>query len=1590
MKKLRSLIALILCTSMVLGILPVNLIGEDIARAAVAVSPAEYPEFRELLEQPEAGEKGESGEWQYRLYEKGRYAVITGHTDLQAQEIRIPDQLEGADVVAVADDAFAGHDALVSVTLPVNIYAMGSRAIPRGVAVCAANASYGQTWARQNGRAFRNTSELEFRSGVIDLAETRPENFVRFSSEEIMLRELEAKRLQEGDLFFLPDPSNLYQISYYRAEEISEAENGYVTIRCSTPQIEEVVTHISGENQAMMPDYSTLKLEPGVELAGGQKRASGSHGTNMAIKLAFDKKIGDLKLYLNVSASEKWNTTYDIGLFSDKVVKVTETRSFSVSGGVEAKQNWNNKDYETIKDNIKDWIKNVQPGGTKDKVLIDTPIFSVDVFSLYGVVNVVADFSLTNELSGKIEISYSNSSTITYKYQNGELTKEAKSGKKEYSLKAEANYKVGLTASIDLYLLFLKIASIKFFAGVNITATYTVAAKWTEDMTQDTPAINVNMLDCINISAQFVVEFGWSLGAGDWLTIGKMYTILSIPILGDDLHCHLWSRAYRRGANGWEPDGNKDMLHYAGDCPYDVKTVTFKAPVRNGGSYRTLKTIDDLLPGGTVEAPGDEVANAIRNDLNRKLLSWHTDMDCTPDTEVAFPATINRKGDDQVPTHTLYDKTMLYARTSKYHAVELINSAGKPLETFYAEINRNGNAPDIWQNGESDIAGGESITLPATYTLKQHDFTIRQWCQVDSKNNRMVIGPGYNPGDLYAVEDTNRDTIILMALTDEDVVGHFVRSLNDPAQTVDVYSEAGWTMICPQLDDTVSSEFAGWTVTATDDPNDTVIATLARGENFPTSGQSQKDFTFYPNWTEKQNINFSGVTGPVIGSLSGYSGGTTNIDDLIISGNRLEGIRDGATVTHLSVPSYVNGTRITSIYADAFYGNQDLQSVYIPNTITDIGMNAFSNCPNLKYILMDSADITDIQYSFAQGCGNLLGVSVPAGLQSIRGNAFEGCTKLNAIRLNCNIENGAFANCSQLASISLGGNCRSIGNNAFENCTGLTEVTIPNCVDTLGKKIFLGCTNITKLTIAARTNLAEETLQIGQGSKLAEIELKDGVTGLGYRALANGSYGFDKLTKVSLPMTLKSVGANVFENSGIKELSLYMPMTSLSGMLSMANYAFSGMHELQTLTVQGGKIPNYAFEGNEKLKTVTVLNGKIGSYAFSGCTGLETVNLGEGVISIGDNAFYGCTGLTRIKIPDSVMYLGSYFLRGCTNLTTLELGGGVAKLSSEYPDYPFYIGPQSKLNTLIIGKGVTEIGNGAFTNRGGSGTSTAYFPELRNLSLPESLTSIDSGAFEGSAIKELELAEGLASAYDAFRGMTSLEKVTICGGEIGSNAFYGCTGLTEVILEEGVTGIGSNAFYGCTGLTSLKVPNSVTSLGSYFLRGCTNLTTLELGGGIARLASDYPNYPFYIGPQSKLNTLFIGEGVTEISSYAFTNSGGSGTTTTYFPELRNLVLPSTLTTLGAGAFKGSAIKEMELAAGLASAYEAFRDWTSLEKVTIHGGEIGSYAFYGCTGLKEVILEEGVTGIGSYAFYGCTGLTSLKVPDSVTKSEAKRS
>ena len=63
------------------------------------------------------------------------------------------------------------------------------------------------------------------------------------------------------------------------------------------------------------------------------------------------------------------------------------------------------------------------------------------------------------------------------------------------------------------------------------------------------------------------------------------------------------------------------------------------------------------------------------------------------------------------------------------------------------------------------------------------------------------------------------------------------------------------------------------------------------------------------------------------------------------------------------------------------------------------------------------------------------------------------------------IRYGAFADHSNLTSVTIPNGITSIGNSAFWNCDSLSSITIPNSVTSIGEGVFVGCTSLTSITI---------------------------------------------------------------------------------------------------------------------------------------------------------------------------------------------------------------------------------------------------------------------------------------------------------------------------------------------------------------------------------------------------------------------------------------------------------------------------------------------------------------------------------------------
>ena len=134
----------------------------------------------------------------------------------------------------------------------------------------------------------------------------------------------------------------------------------------------------------------------------------------------------------------------------------------------------------------------------------------------------------------------------------------------------------------------------------------------------------------------------------------------------------------------------------------------------------------------------------------------------------------------------------------------------------------------------------------------------------------------------------------------------------------------------------------------------------------------------------------------------------------------------------------------------------------------------------------------------------------------------------------------------------------------------------------------------------------------------------------------------------------------------------------------------------------------------------------------------------------------------------------------------------------EMYDYSYTPWSNDDLTRVIIGNGVTTIGEAAFRS----------CSHLTSVTIPNSVTTIGGWAF---------------SICSSLTSVTISNSVTT----IGDNAFIGCSSLTSVTIPNSVTRIGSEAFSDCTNLQKVNIENSVKTIGEFAFNKCTNITQIS-------------------------------------------------------------------------------------------------------------------------------------------------------------------
>ena len=163
-------------------------------------------------------------------------------------------------------------------------------------------------------------------------------------------------------------------------------------------------------------------------------------------------------------------------------------------------------------------------------------------------------------------------------------------------------------------------------------------------------------------------------------------------------------------------------------------------------------------------------------------------------------------------------------------------------------------------------------------------------------------------------------------------------------------------------------------------------------------------------------------------------------------------------------------------------------------------------------------------------------------------------------------------------------------------------------------------------------------------------------------------------------------------------------------------------------TIEGDEFET-GLSDSEMLKHLILPEGLKTVEGFGSCPNLKEIELPEGLEEIGSNAFSGCTAITAVRIPASVKYLYGSSFAGCqikafevdddnpyfTAIDGVVFSKDLTTLIAFPSAYPHeqYIVPDT---TLIIGENAFEDSC------------------ISEIVLPEKLSSIKSGAFQGSYI----------------------------------------------------------------------------------------------------------------------------------------------------------------------------------------------------------------------------------------------------------------
>jgi len=332
----------------------------------------------------------------------------------------------------------------------------------------------------------------------------------------------------------------------------------------------------------------------------------------------------------------------------------------------------------------------------------------------------------------------------------------------------------------------------------------------------------------------------------------------------------------------------------------------------------------------------------------------------------------------------------------------------------------------------------------------------------------------------------------------------------------------------------------------------------------------------------------------------------------------------------INIPSKHEGKPVTAIGEEAFMFNDDITELYIPDSISEMGENAFSYCGSLEL------------------------VSIGAGLKHVPKFAFtaSGIRELVVPDTVTSFDYTAFWNCESLESIYIGKGVKSLGA-SWDEYSG--EITFNGFAD------FSGCKSLVSITVSEEhpmfvsidgnlySNDKSAIVKYAAGKRDKTFIIPEHVTEVSEGAF----YGSVYLEEMNVPSNVKKVSYWAFQDSKIlRKISFGAGVTDIEW------WAVSECSALEEISVEEGN-PNYKVVEGCLLSAdgLTFIQYPLGSDA-------EKFTIPAGVEKIETNAFSGANNLLEIVVPEGVKLLSSGAFSDCERLKTVQLPSTLENIDS--------------------------------------------------------------------------------------------------------------------------------------------------------------------------------------------------------------------------------------------------------------------------------------------------------------------------------------